>query len=180
MKYRINVNKTINQLVPYYLGGRKLILYLQAILQPLQSLNNLFADWAFEKRVEAAMTSQLFKFEWFLNWKFSKYFQNKGERIAIHNSIRLGTVLYWENAQALVEHQVIRQEDESELAEDNMVLYHSDEDDYDNDTSFIVSTPAIDTTMISVENYLSLLTYQIDKYKIAGKTYSIKFNNETL
>ena len=37
--YRINTDRIVNQLVPHYLGGRKLILFLQAILQPLNSLN---------------------------------------------------------------------------------------------------------------------------------------------
>ena len=35
--YRINTDRLVNQLVPHYLGGRKLILFLQAILQPLNS-----------------------------------------------------------------------------------------------------------------------------------------------
>ena len=57
--YRINTDRLVNQLVPHYLGGRKLILFLQAILQPLNSLNIKWKEWADEKRIEAAMTSQV-------------------------------------------------------------------------------------------------------------------------
>ena len=71
MRYYINFDKTINQLVPYYIGGRKLILYLQALMSPLRRLNDDFVSYAKETRIEAAMTSQIFKFEWFLNHKFS-------------------------------------------------------------------------------------------------------------
>ena len=50
--YRINTDRLVNQLVPHYLGGRKLILFLQAILQPLNSLNIKWKEWADEKRIE--------------------------------------------------------------------------------------------------------------------------------
>ena len=46
--YRINTDRMVNQLVPHYLGGRKLILFLQAILQPLNSLNVKWKEWADE------------------------------------------------------------------------------------------------------------------------------------
>ena len=74
MRYAINFDKTINRLVPYYIGGRRLILYLQALMKPLQEANDAFVEYAKETRIEASMTSQKFKFEWFLNRKFSKYF----------------------------------------------------------------------------------------------------------
>ena len=80
MRYYINFDKTINQLVPYYIGGRKLILYLQALMSPLRRLNDDFVSYAKETRIEAAMTSQIFKFEWFLNHKFSKYFAHGGRQ----------------------------------------------------------------------------------------------------
>ena len=44
MRYAINLDKTVNQLVPYYLGGRKLILYLQALMKPLQTINDAFVN----------------------------------------------------------------------------------------------------------------------------------------
>lgn len=91
MRYKINFDKTINQLVPYYIGGRKLILYLQALMKPIQELSNAFSEYAKEQRIETAMTSQIFYFEWFLNRKFSKYFLNGGQ-ITIKNGERLGAL----------------------------------------------------------------------------------------
>ena len=81
--YRINTDRIVNQLVPHYLGGRKLILFLQAILQPLNSLNIKWKEWADEKRIEAAMTSQVIMMEYFLNHKFRKYFLDTSEHIVI-------------------------------------------------------------------------------------------------
>lgn len=176
MRYSINYDKTINQLVPHYLGGRRLILLIQAVLKPLQDLNNAFASWAAETRIEAAMTSQVIKFEWFLNHRFSKYFQNKSDRITIKTSSRIGAELHWENTSASgVEHAVTRIEGESASASDNLILFHSDENESEGMVSFIVSSPEIDTTKISQSDYVAMLSYQIDKYKLSGKTYSIIF-----
>ncbi len=181
MRYSINFDRIVNQLTPHYIGGRKLILFLQSVLSPLQGVNDKFSQWAKETRIEASMTSQVFKFEWFLNRRFSKYFLNPSERISIESAVRLGAELHWENTQASgVNHQVTRYEGESSDKKENMVLYYPGENEALNNKSFTVSTPAIDTRKISRADYLAMLSYQIDKYKLSGKTYSIEFNNETL
>lgn len=98
MRYSINFDKTINQLTPHYIGGRKLILLMQALVSPLQILNNDFSEYAVEKRIEASMTSQILPFTWFLNRKFKKYFLQKSGRITITNLATLGVPLYNESA----------------------------------------------------------------------------------
>ena len=90
MRYYINFDKTINQLTPAYIGGRKLILFMKSLAHPLRALNDAFVEWAKETRIEASMTSQIFKFEWYLNRKFSKYFVNQSNRIAITNVVPTG------------------------------------------------------------------------------------------
>ena len=92
--YRINTDRLVNQLVPHYLGGRKLILFLQAILQPLNSLNIKWKEWADEKRIEAAMTSQVIMMEYFLNHKFRKYFLDTSEHIVISDGAINGIKIY--------------------------------------------------------------------------------------
>lgn len=34
--YKIDTDKMVNQLVPHYLGGRRLVLFLQSLLAPLK------------------------------------------------------------------------------------------------------------------------------------------------
>lgn len=174
MRYAINFDKTINQLVPYYIGGRKLILYLQALMKPLQILNNAFVEYAKETRIEASMTSQIIMFEWFLNRKLSKYFLNGGS-ISVKNGERLGTPIYNENADiSQSDNMLLYKEEESER---NLALYHSDENTDTNSFSFVVSSPAINPAYISEENYLAMLTHYINRYKLSGKSYKIKINS---
>lgn len=175
MRYFINFDKTVNQFVPHFLGGRKLILFLQAILQPLQTLSHSFSDWAKETRIEASMTSQIFKLEWFLNRKFGKYFTNPGEKITIANATKNGLALYRQKASVPLTDNPALVKQEQHTTNDPILRYISEMPD-ECRYSFIVNSPAIDTNTISKNEYMAQLQYWIDRYRTAGKTYKIKFN----
>ena len=150
-----------------------MILYLQSILSPLQTLNNSFAEWAREKRIEASMTSQIFKMEWFLNRRFSKYLLNPSEKITISNSTNSGVALYYQDANS-IDNPVIYTQSEYAKNDTGFVLYRTSESPDMSSYSFMVNSPAINTHAINREEYLSQLQYWIDKYRLAGKTYTIK------
>lgn len=177
MRYRINYDKTINQLVPHYIGGRRIILFLQSIVSPLQLLNDFFVNWAKETRIEASMTSQIFKFEWFLNRKFSAYFSNREGRISISNGSSLGIPLYWQSEDMPKTAFYEQYEDEQESIEDNPAMYYSDERLTGGAFSFVVHVPYPDTTLITQSSYESQLRYWIDRYRLASKTYNIQYHN---
>lgn len=176
MRYRINFDKTINQLVPYYLGGRRLILYLQALIRPLQQANESFVEYAKETRIEAAMTSQIIKFEWYLNRKFSKYFVNGG-RIVIKNSEQPGTPIWHESANITQSDNMLVHTESEATEPRQLILYRSDEQTDESSVSFFVATPRIDTKLISESKYIAMLKYVIDKYRLANKTYIIKYES---
>ena len=175
MRYRIDFKKLVNRFVPHYLGGRKLILYLQSCVEPLQSISDAFSEWAKETRIEASMTSQVFKLEWFLNRKFSKYFLNAGERISIKNGEKLGVAIYYQSASIDAEDNMLLYQ-ESE-AQNNTALYQSDDTTTESSHSFTVYSPAIDTSKISQESYNAMLSFYIDKYTISSKSYIIQYND---
>lgn len=177
MRYFINFDKTINQLVPYYIGGRKLILYLQALLRPLRKINDEFVYYAKETRIETSMTSQIFKFEWYLNRKFHKYFADS-DRITIKNSEVIGAPIYHESANVSSEQDIlIFKEDETSISR-QFILYRSDENTDERSVSFVVTTPQIDTKLISEQKYIAMLKYVIDRYRLANKTYIIKYESK--
>ena len=174
MRYKINFDKTINQLTPHYLSGRKLILYLQAIMKPLQMVNDRFSEWARDTRIEASMISQVIHFEWFLYKKFGKYFLDNSDRIAITDNRRSGPYLYNEDANVPdSSHLTFYYESEGI---DKPILYHKHEEMSGMNCSFTVSTPQINTHIITEQEYISMLKHIVDKYRLAGKTYSIQFN----
>lgn len=44
MRYKLPIDKLVNQLVPHYLGGRKYILFIQSLVYPLKIINDRFID----------------------------------------------------------------------------------------------------------------------------------------
>ena len=173
MRYAIIFDKVVNQLIPHYLGGRKLILYLQALMKPLQQLNESFVSYAKETRIEASMTSKIFYFEWYLNRKFSKYFL-EGGKISLTNGKELGVPFYAQNAAIpIADNPLFYNESENRKT---VALYYADERTTDSGHSFVVSSPAINTNLITEGQYRAMLKSYIDKYRLAGKTYIIKIN----
>jgi hypothetical protein len=160
---------------PHYLAGRKLILYLQSLLKPLQIINNEFVEWAKETKIEATMTSQVIKFEWYLNRKLGKYLLNASQQISIKNGERVGVPVYFETADIPQSDNILLKY-ETEGKKNSIVLNYNGELTEENECSFFVFSPEINTQLISKEEYLALLSYYIDKYRISGKTYKIKFN----
>ena len=177
MRYKIDYDKTINQLVPHYIGGRRIILYLQALVSPLQAINDSFVNWAKETRIEASMTSQIFKFEWFLNRKFRKYFANSEGRITISNGSSLGIPLYWQSEGMPDTAFYYQQNDDQESIDDNPAMYYCDERLTGSAFSFVVHVPNPDTTLITQSSYDSQLRYWIDRYRLASKTYNIQYHS---
>ena len=153
-RYFINFDKTINQLVPHYLGGRKLILFLQSL-----------------------MTSQVFKLEWFLNRKFKKYFADQSQSIYIRNASKHGVPVYHQNASIPdSDNLLLRTAEEPET--DTAKLSFQNENTEQDNTSFTVYSPAVRKDMITKEAYEAMLSYWIDRYRTATKTYKIITNSK--
>ena len=68
--YSININKQVNRLVPYYLRGRKMLLFLQGVCAPLGFFNDGetgFNTWAHKSLLDLSMTGQKVRLEWYIN-----------------------------------------------------------------------------------------------------------------
>lgn len=178
MRYKLPTDRLINQLVPYYLSGRKYILLLQSLVYPLKRINNRFNKFATQKHIEARMTSQVIYFEWYLNYKFRQHFLNSDENIFISESASMGVDIYHEDATngkpftVWSEKEVVTT---SNPLEEPREFYKLSEERMINKVSFMVNVPAI---TIPTREFVYMLSYEINRYKIAGKTYLIKISKE--
>lgn len=180
MRYRLPTDKLINELVPHYLSGRKFILFLQSLVWPLQMLNDRFVMFAREKRIEAAMTSQMFYFEWYLNRKFGQYLADSTQRICLRDSAPAGVDIYFEGVSPSRPFTVWF-EGEQVLAthegEEPRHMYLRDERKAVGKASFMIHVPAI---RISLHEFVHLLSRTVNTYKLAGKTYLIRIEGQEL
>lgn len=179
-RYKLPIDKLVNRLVPYYLNGRRYILLLQSLAYPLQTLNERFMAFAKDKHIEARMTSQIICFEWYLNYKFGRYLADSTDRIFLSESVSLGVDLYHENA-VHGRPFTVWKEGEAVLTsnpqEKPREFYRIAEERAINKVSFMVNVPPI---KIPTKEFVYQLSYVVNTYKVAGKTYLIKIDGEEI
>lgn len=170
--YRVDTDGLANKLIPHYLGGRRLVLYVQSLLKPLDTLNKTWKEWADEKRIEAAMTSQVIMLEYYLNRKYKKYLTDKSKHIIISDGEVNGVPMYWESSDSTgVDTLTIYQE--SEGKESSKAFRWKDEKMAESDCSFLVCVPSIDEQRISKDELSAMISYHVSKYRIAGKKFKV-------
>lgn len=168
-----------NRLTPHFLAGRRYILFLQSLLYPLQALNERFILFAREKHIEARMTSQTVYLEWYLNHKFKKYLADPEDRIYIKESGTAGVDIYHEGAGGKPytlwkEGEAVNTPDERENPRE---FYYLSEEKAVNKVSFTVCVPGIH---IEEREFVYMLSYIVNRYKLAGKTYLIKIDSKEI
>lgn len=173
-RYRIDTDKMVNNLTPWPMRSRGFVLFIQSLLYPLQQMGDRFNSWANDKAIEASLTSQTGYFEWFLNMKFSSFFDNPDSRISLINTINVGTPVFNEEEK---NKSVLYATNEADgNTPDMKPIYRVYEQSGDLKFSFLVVIPIV--TKIPQEEFNDMVAYWINKYKVVGKTYKIKIENK--
>jgi hypothetical protein len=125
------------------------------------------------------MTGQIIYFEWYLNRKFRQHFLHPGEAIYIAESESAGVDIYHENAQNSKPY-TLWYENETVItvnpAENPREFYLLSEEKIINSTGFTVCVPEITT---DEQAFVYMLSYVVNSYKLAGKTFLIKIAKTT-
>lgn len=99
--YSVNIGKQINRLLPYYLRGRKMMLFLHAICSPLQIFNDEndgFNPWAHRRLLDLSMTAQKLRLVWYLNNVVvpdNKIVLKTNQKIAINDEVTAASIAYF-------------------------------------------------------------------------------------
>lgn len=180
MRYELPTDRLVNSLVPHYLSGRRYILFLQSLVWPLKTLNDRFRKFAAEKHIEARMTSQVMYFEWYLNYKFGTCLEDGRDRIFIRDSESIGIDLYHQGAADSRPFTLWYNGEEIPSVKDEekpRPFYLSMEEKLINRVSFMVCVPPI---RINTQEFVYMLSYVVNNYRIAGKTYLIKIDQQEI
>ncbi len=166
--------------MPHYLAGRKVILFVQSLVYPLQTLNERFVAFAKEKLIEANMTSQVLYFEWFLNRKLGAYLADPQDRIFIRDSTVLGVDLYHEDSAHARPFTVWYQGEQVAVIdprEEPRPFYFRADEKAVNRVGFMVCVSRI---TIPEHELVNMLSHYVNLYKIAGKTYLIRIDQKEI
>ena len=141
-------------------------------------MNDRFVAFAREKHIEARMTSQVIYFEWYMNHLFARYFTDPKQRIVLSDTTSLGVDLYHEEAEDALPYTVWYQGEQiavNDPAEGPRPMYLNGEDKAINQVSFVINVPSV---TISQREMVSMLSYVVEKYRTAGKTYLIRIGEK--
>ena len=85
----LNINNAslIARLIPFWARGRKISLFIQALLSPLVSLHNNFKTWALDQYIYCHITAQALSLEWYLKYKLKSHFANENDVFLIVNGV---------------------------------------------------------------------------------------------
>lgn len=174
--YHINFDRLVNQLTPYFWRGRKTILFIQSILHPIQIINEKWKGWAEDRLIEAGTTSQIILLENYLNHCYMKYVSNKTDRFFIYDGISDGIPLFEELQNRPVSQMVLNSQDENVLHPPKLKM--QDESNKDYSFSFYVYCPQVDTQLITQKELVDMVTYSVNKYRLAGKKFKVVSNEQ--
>lgn len=131
--------------------------------------------------MEANMTSQILPFEWYLNYKFSKYLKDPSDRIWICENESKGVDIYHEISDYSKPFTIWHNREEITPDTPDQDLprefYLIAEEKKLNKVSFVVMVSEI---IVPEREFIYMLSYVVDRYKIAGKTYLIKIDKKEI
>lgn len=185
-QFKIDINKAICRLLPFYLRGRRIILFLEGIAKPLDNFNNgenSFASWADKTLLSASMSAQPMRLEWYLNHLYKEKWQLKSN-ITVTNYAPTQTVIY-------------RRDECSENGDANgkntplspnmipLIVYTKDERKHPSTikikeevagigTNVLINIPKITNASLDVDKCVKELQNTINKYMPIGATYLVR------
>lgn len=175
--YSFKSNHLVRKMLPAYIRGRKLTMYMYSLIHPLDAVSEKFNLWCKDTMIIANMTSQPILFDNYLNYRLRKYFANQEDGINVITNIEtertkdvIATYLmsYPPIYKPVYTHMETEDEDEphtylmSEIFPGVAVK-----------PSFYVFVPQCNTDIIDEGRYMELLVAYIERYKLPSKSYEI-------
>lgn len=153
-RYKIDNPTVIGRLLPFFVRGKGVTLFLEAIASPLAYVHNRFMSWAEEKLYETRVTSQKQVLLWYLTYKFRQYFINKDEKFAIAIASR-------------------NNKDEEHPYDINLWMYG-----YEFEVWIIFKAPRIlETPQYTIEQYKMDISTIIHRYMVCGFKFMVKIKS---
>lgn len=179
----INVNflnidngKLLGRLLPFWLRGKRIALFLLAILNPVVSLHNKFKAWALEHYIVAHITTQRQSIEWYLNYKLKSHFAEPMKHFEVicgigkpENIIFRGNDLH--NIEAYTAPNFYGEEEGKDSHE--MIVYYKDEVIEATGVATIYAPKIIETINYDMEDYIKDIHSFLDRFMTNFRKYNI-------
>ena len=179
--YDIDNTKIICRILPFFARGKRMILFLKAIANPLRRLHKIFLKWAYLMILKAKMTSQTDILIWYLNYTFRYLFQDKNDSFEIIQDKELEYLIIY-NKEEMTELEILGSSRIFNVTEQNFIKEFSrpmmEYDDRLSPNIITIVAPLINTT----EDYTDIkykidIKKTVDEYKASFINYKIVIKN---
>lgn len=144
-KYSINNETVVARLLPWFMRGKRLYVFLLGISQPIVSVYLAWKEWVYRMILDAVLTTQPIVLNWYLNEKYGKHILEQGKRFYI--------------GPCLNEYCTIYNFDEDNPEDFDDFFYNIDEN---NDSVFISDHGSIDILNTDYTFYIYYPTLRLD------------------
>lgn len=158
----MNYADYITKLLPVFLQKERFIAWVSALVSPLQTLHDLYVNYAQTVRYRLSLTGQVIYLEHYLN----DLFDNSQRRIYIEDASELLLPPYLYNKPTPHGTQIYIKN----KSEGGDKFYLRNRAEYNNQANFIVWVPA----ELEPQNAEHLFRAAVNRYKQAGAIYSIQ------
>jgi len=177
--YKISNSKIISRLLPFYMRGRKMYLFLEAVASPLINLHKSFLEWAYDMILRTKITSQTDVLIWYLNYKFNSHFYSANDSFAIDQEIEIENLMAFNYREIAFFKMVgVKIFDNDEVEDEHDISKPTRDFSKRNQTNVItIHAPKLKVdASYSEEQYAAEIMAIIDYYKTSFRKYVIEIN----
>ena len=171
-RYDIDNAKVIGRILPFFIRGRKLSMFLYAIAYPLVTLHESFKEWALQKKMEASVTSQTLTMEWYLTYLFKDKFEDETASFKITDSIDNPENIAYFTTERVEDYWNTAPVYDSEESSETMVISNTGEFQ-DQDGVIIIAPKIVEISSYSTDDYIKDICKTVDTYITNFKKYQI-------
>lgn len=177
--YKISNSKIICRILPFYMRGRKMILFLEAVASPLINLHKEFLTWAYKMVLKTKITSQTDVIIWYLNYLFNSHFYNHADSFTIEQDAEIENLMAFNYREIALYKMVGVQIFDTEEEQISQVVSRPTRDFNDRLNSNVITIHApklkSDPNYTNM-NYVTEIMEVINEYKTSFRKYVIEIN----
>jgi len=181
-RYNISNEKTIYELLPWYLRGKKIQAFLLGVSEPLAEMHLPFLSWARERIIEASIDSRKLPIQWLLKHKLGEYLQDDSKEYEVYTTDHKHySLVLWnkgetgEAARLQGSYLFASMQEIADLkAEDNAAYICNLSEGDCHYTRFVIVSPLFDSSKIDQDSYERLIRSWVDRYTLFQFQYIVE------
>lgn len=177
-KYIIESKTLVGELMPYFLRGKKFMLFMTAISSPLDSINKAFREWCRDAIISAVTTSQVIVLKWSMKERLKQYFQNENDDFSFLTPVQSDYITVYENQAEQTAHtdaKAYMPEDTSDstITDESALAIVRDRGELTLESNELTIVAPIHNSKITDDEYVKIIKQCFEPYLVSSIKYQV-------